>query len=235
MDPLSPSPASAPALAQASAPASAAAPSSPSRELAIDLATEQTSIAQAQAGNLSALAPVLTAYAKLLYATVVMPRVGNATIAHDIVRETLATAVEKIDRFAWQGKSIYPWLRQIAINKIFDMHRHHQRSRRLADALAMQTDATTDADASPDAQLIADQERRHNRARIDAALAQLADRYRSALELRLIHELSREDCAKQLGVTVSTFDVLLFRAVRAFRKTFGTRNSQPETLAGALP
>ena len=95
MDPLSPSPGSAPA-----------APSTASTVLAIDLAIEQASIAKAHAGDLSALAPVLTAYAKLLYATVVMPRVGNATIAHDIVRETLATAVEKIDRFAWQGKSI---------------------------------------------------------------------------------------------------------------------------------
>jgi len=28
-------------------------------------------------------------------------------------------------------------------------------------------------------------------------------------------------CASELGVTVETFDVLLFRAVRAFRKAYG--------------
>ena len=199
----------------------------------LDLATEQTCIARAQAGDLAALAPLLTAYAKLLYATVVVPRLGNAVLAHDIVRETLATAVEKIASFQWQGKSIYPWLRQIAVNKVFDLHRHNQRSKRLANALAMQTANATDADDSPAAMLIADQERRHNRARIDATLAQLAERYRSTIELRLIHELSRDDCAKQLGVSVSTFDVLLFRAVRAFRKQFGTRTSQAEQISGA--
>jgi RNA polymerase sigma-70 factor (ECF subfamily) len=52
-------------------------------------------------------------------------------------------------------------------------------------------------------------------------MQQLQDRYRTAIELRLIQELSREDCAKRLGVTIGTFDVLLFRAVRAFRKQFG--------------
>ena len=52
-------------------------------------------------------------------------------------------------------------------------------------------------------------------------MGQLQDRYRLAIELRLVQELSREDCAQRLGVTIGTFDVLLFRAVRAFRKHFG--------------
>jgi RNA polymerase sigma factor (sigma-70 family) len=200
----------------------------------IDLAIEQRCIAKAHAGDLSALGPVLVTHAKLLYATVVMPRVGNAVLAHDVVRETLATAVEKIDRFAWQGQSIYPWLRQIAINKIFDLHRHHQRSRRLADALAMSSDMQSGPDHSPDAGLIAEQERIHNRQRIDTALSQLTERYRRAIELRLISDLPRETCAEQLGISVGTFDVLLFRAVRAFRKHFGTRQSDDEQQGAPL-
>ena len=52
-------------------------------------------------------------------------------------------------------------------------------------------------------------------------MGQLGDRYRLAIELRLVQELSREECAQSLGVTIGTFDVLLFRAVRAFRKQFG--------------
>jgi DNA-directed RNA polymerase specialized sigma24 family protein len=39
----------------------------------------------------------------------------------------------------------------------------------------------------------------------------------------LVQELPREECARRLGVTIGTFDVLLFRAVRAFRKHFGDR------------
>jgi RNA polymerase sigma-70 factor (ECF subfamily) len=53
----------------------------------------------------------------------------------------------------------------------------------------------------------------------------IADRYRTAIDLRLVQELSREECAKRLNITVGTFDVLLFRAVRAFRKHFGPEES----------
>jgi RNA polymerase sigma-70 factor (ECF subfamily) len=70
---------------------------------------------------------------------------------------------------------------------------------------------------------MADQERQVQRARIETALDGLAERYRLAIELRLIQELTREDCARRLDVTIGTFDVLLFRAVRAFRKQFGDR------------
>jgi len=140
-----------------------------------------------------------------------------------VPRDTLATAVEKIRRFTWQGKSIYPWLRQIAINKVFDVHRQSKRSRRLADAMAHEVKLETDPDSHADAQLMADQERRAHRDRIDDTMQQLQDRYRTAIELRLIQELPREECASRLGVTIGTFDVLLFRAVRAFRKHFGER------------
>src|SRR5574338_185475 len=171
---------------------------------AVELEEEQRQVEEAQAGNLDAMRPILERYAQPLYGTVILPRLGDAATAEEVLRDTLATAVEKIRRFTWQGKSIYPWLRQIAINKVYDVHRQAKRSRRHADA-----------------QLIADQERAAHRARIDEAMSHIAERYRLAIELRLIQELPREDCAKRLGITIGTFDVLLFRAVRAFRKHFG--------------
>jgi len=188
---------------------------------AIELEQEQRQVEEAQAGNLDAMRPILERYAQPLYGSVILPRLGDAATAEDVLRDTLATAVEKIGRFTWQGKSIYPWLRQIAINKVFDVHRQSKRSRKLADAMAHEIPKETDPDTHADAQLIADEERAAHRTRIDEAMGQLAERYRTAIELRLVQELSREDCAKRLGVTVGTFDVLLFRAVRSFRKYFG--------------
>lgn len=193
---------------------------------AFELEEEQRLVEEAQRGNLDAMRPLLDRYAGPLYGTVILPRLGDRAAAEDVLRDTLVTAVEKIQRFTWQGKSIYPWLRQIAINKVFDVHRGIQRSRRLADALARELPAETDAAEAADAVLIADQDRRDNRARIDRTLAAMPERYRVAIELRLIDELSREDCARRLAITVGTFDVLLFRAVRAFRKRFGER--EPE-------
>jgi RNA polymerase sigma-70 factor (ECF subfamily) len=187
----------------------------------LELAEEQKLVEEAQHGNLDAMRPLLDRYATPLYSTVILPRLGDAVTAEEVLRDTLATAVEKIRRFTWQGKSIYPWLRQIAINKVFDVHRQAKRSRRLADAMAVEVEVESAPESHADALLIADQERQAHRARIAAALAQLGERYRVAIELRLIQELSREDCAQRLGVTIGTFDVLLFRAVRAFRKQFG--------------
>jgi RNA polymerase sigma factor (sigma-70 family) len=191
---------------------------------AVELEEEQRQVEEAQAGNLDAMRPILERYAQPLYGTVILPRLGDVASAEDVLRDTLATAVEKIKRFTWQGKSIYPWLRQIAINKVYDVHRQSKRSRRLADAMVHEVPVETDPDSHADAQLIADQERAAHRSRIDEAMAQIADRYRMAIELRLVQELPREECAKRLGTTVGTFDVLLFRAVRAFRKHFGSRD-----------
>jgi len=192
-------------------------------EPSAELEREQRLVEEAQRGNLDAMRPLLERYAQPLYGTVILPRLGDTASAEDVLRDTLATAVEKIDRFTWQGKSIYPWLRQIAINKVFDVHRQSKRSRRLADAMVHELPSETDPSSHADAQLMADQERRAHRARIDTAMAGLAERYRTAIELRLVQELSREECAKRLDVTIGTFDVLLFRAVRAFRKQFGER------------
>jgi RNA polymerase sigma factor (sigma-70 family) len=193
-----------------------------------ELEHEQRLIEEAQQGNLDAMRPILERYAPPLYGTVILPRLGDTASAEEVLRDTLATAVEKIKRFTWQGKSIYPWLRQIAINKVFDVHRQSKRSRKLADAMAHELPVESDPTTHADVQLMADEERRAHRERIDETMVLLQERYRQAIELRLVQELSREECAKRLGVTIGTFDVLLFRAVRAFRKHFGAKGDQTD-------
>jgi RNA polymerase sigma-70 factor (ECF subfamily) len=200
-----------------------------------ELEQEQRQVEEAQRGNLDAMRPILERYAQPLYGTVILPRLGDTASAEEVLRDTLATAVEKINRFTWQGKSIYPWLRQIAINKVFDVHRQSKRSRRLADAMAHELPVESAPESHADAQLIADQERRSHRDRIDETMELLQERYRTAIDLRLIQELSRDECAKRLGVTIGTFDVLLFRAVRAFRKHFGDRAPEPGTAGETKP
>ncbi|HET9990512.1 MAG TPA: sigma factor, partial [Kofleriaceae bacterium] len=137
---------------------------------AVELEEEQRLVEEAQAGNLDSMRPILERYAQPLYGTVILPRLGDAASAEEVLRDTLATAVEKIGRFTWQGKSIYPWLRQIAINKVFDVHRQSKRSRRLADALVHEVPSETDPETHADAQLMADQERRAHRSKIDQTL-----------------------------------------------------------------
>jgi RNA polymerase sigma factor (sigma-70 family) len=188
------------------------------------LEEERRLVAEAQAGNLDAMRPILEAYAGPLYSTVILPRLGDAATAEDVLRDTFTTAIEKIEQFRWTGKSIYVWLRQIAVNKVYDVHRRSKRSVLLADAMARELPQTTQPESSADAMLMAAEEQVRNRERIGETMEALSERYRLAIQLRLIEELPREECARRMNVTTGTFDVVLFRAVRAFRKHFGNES-----------
>jgi RNA polymerase sigma factor (sigma-70 family) len=195
--------------------------SEPAKEEALE--EERRLVEEAKAGNLDAMRPLFERYAQPLYATVILPRLGNPAAAEDVLRDTMATAIEKLDQFSWQGRGVYGWLRQIAVNKAYDVHRRTKRGQKLADALARELPDATEPEHAADAQMIAAEERTRNRSRIEETMARMPERYRMAVQLRLVEELPRQDCADRLGLTLGTFDVLLFRAVRAFRKHFGER------------
>ena len=188
-----------------------------SQRMVSSLAEEERLVAEAQAGRTDALRPLLARHADPLYAQVILPRLGSTAAAEDVLRETLATAVEKIGSFRWEGKGIYGWLRQIALHKIIDHHRRSQRTSRVLRDLALEPVAPAPC---ADESLIAEEDRRRERSRIEAVLEVLPDRYRAAVRLRLIEEQPRQVCADALGVTIATFDVLFYRAVRAFRRAF---------------
>ncbi len=188
-----------------------------------DLEEERQLVDEAKQGNLDAMRPLFHAYAPPLFSSVILPRLGNRAAAQDVLRDTFITAIEKLDRFTWTGKSIYAWLRQIAINKVYDHHRKSKRQLRLAEAVARESERATSAESAADALLIVAEEREINHQRIEITLQNIPPRYRKAIELRLIDELSRAECAQALEITVPTFDVLLYRAVRSFRRKFGSR------------
>jgi RNA polymerase sigma factor (sigma-70 family) len=187
-----------------------------------DLDDERRAIARAQAGNLSALEPLLRTHAEALFSSVILPRIGDRMQAEDLLKDTLVTAMEKIDNFQWQGRSIFFWLRKIALRRVIDLHRAAGRARLLEEALLREADGAAEL-AGADEKLVAEEDRRSAQERIEAALAQLSDRYAQVIRLRLMHGVPRDECAERFGVTTATFDVLLFRAVRAFRKAYGDR------------
>lgn len=188
-----------------------------------DLEEERKLVEAAQAGNLDAMRPLFEKYSGPLYSAVLMPKLGNPAAAEDVLRDTLATAVQKLDTFAWEGKSIFAWLRQIAVNKAYDVHRKNSRGRKLAQAVRQEAEAQPQHHPAADAALIADQERQESKRRIEETLEKMNERYQKAIRLRLIEELPREECAARMDVSVSTFDVVFFRATKAFRKQYGER------------
>ena len=188
------------------------------------LEAERRLVERAQSGDPDALRPIFERYADPLYGGVILPRLGNPAAAEDVLRDTFVTAIEKIGTFQWQGRSVYVWLRQIAVHKVVDVHRRTHRAGKLLAALAEELPQETERADGADEALIAAEERRRNGARIAEAMAALLPRYQAAIRLRLVEELPREECARRLGGTIGHFDVLLFRAVRAFSKQFGDRD-----------
>ena len=63
-------------------------------------------------------------------------------------------------------------------------------------------------------------DRRQAKARVDDVLARINPRYAKALRLRLLEDRPRAECAELLEVKLGTFDVLMLRAVRSFRKNW---------------
>ena len=121
---------------------------------------EAALVARAQSGDQAALRSLLMQHSDALYSRIILPRVGNAPVAEDILKATMLTAIEKLDSFQWRDRSVYFWLRQIAANKVIDYHRSNQRSRKLVDRL--QQESLPQTTPGPERALIAAQERQLN-------------------------------------------------------------------------
>lgn len=173
-------------------------------------------IVRLQQGDRSAFATLYGWYGDLIYRQAILPRLPIPELAEDCLRETFRTALEKIESFRLENRSIFFWLRRIAVNKAIDIHRRHRRDERLSEQIMLDPSAPSSPVERPDRNLEVEEVRRM----VEASLANLNARYARALRMRLLEEKSREDCAEALGVTVGNFDVILHRTAKAFRKVF---------------
>ena len=170
-------------------------------------------------GDERAFGELYRAYAPAIFARVLLPRLGNRQAAEDALAETFRTAFERLDAFESRDKSIYSWLARIAANKATDMHRVKQRtSRALTNFEQMLEPLAPTRSEGPGEALEAAEELRVLRERIAVVMERLNPRYRRAIELRFMEERSREACAEAMDVKLGTFDVLVLRALRAFRR-----------------
>jgi RNA polymerase sigma-70 factor (ECF subfamily) len=135
------------------------------------------------------------------------PRLAARVDPSDVVQEALAEAAAKLDRYLRERPlPFYPWLRQLAQNRLIDLHRRHVRARRrsvtreegaldLPDPSAL-ADRLFAHQSSPSAGL----HRRERRDRVRAALAALPDQDREVLVLRVLEELPAKEIAAVLGI-----------------------------------
>jgi RNA polymerase sigma-70 factor (ECF subfamily) len=189
----------------------------------VDLDAERELCERARSGDRAALGQILRKYGPVLYRSVLLPRLGRDALAQDALAETYARVVERFHQFQWQNAGIYPWLRVVAMRIALDILRARKRETLYEpDDLQREIDASeSDLSATGEAELSEKRDLAEARARVEAALRAINPRYAEAIRLRVLEERSREEVAATLGVTVSTFDVVLHRALTALKKALG--------------
>jgi RNA polymerase sigma factor (sigma-70 family) len=187
----------------------------PSRDL-LPAHEERAIIARLQRGDRAAFASLYEAYADPLYRSAILPHLPDPLAAEDVLRESFRRALENIHRFTSQDRSIFFWLRRIAINLATDVFRARTRDRRLTEAVMADPQPIIPDPDAPDRGV----EQEDTRREVEISLSRLNPRYAEVLRLRLIDEVPREACAARLGVSLGNLDVLLHRAVKAFREEY---------------
>jgi RNA polymerase sigma factor (sigma-70 family) len=186
---------------------------------------EQNLCEQARAGSRAALGKLLERHGPRLYRSVLLPRLGSADAAEEALAITYAKVVERFAQFEWQDVGVYPWLRMVAMRVAIDVLRARKR-----EVLFEPSDLERELDDYPSEGVSADQIEQRDlevaRRRVVELLDQIHPRYADAIRLRVLEARTREDTARQLGVSVSTFDVVLHRALSALRKVMSRSQSE---------
>jgi len=188
-----------------------------------DLEEERALCERAHRGDRAALGQILRKYGPSLYRAVLQPRLGSEAAAQDALAETYARVVERFHQFQWQSGGVYPWLRVVALRIALDALRARRRETLYEpDDLQREIDASErDLGRTGEVELSEKRDLADARGRVDAALAKINPRYAEAIRLRVLEERPRDEVATLLGVTVSTFDVVLHRALAALKKALG--------------
>lgn len=185
-----------------------------------EIEAERELCQRAQAGDRRALAVLLRKYGPILYRSVLLPRLGSEAAAQDALADTYVRVVERFEQFEWRGCGVYPWLRVVAMRIALDALRSRKRETLFdPDDLNRAVDqAERDLDEGLDVELCERRDREAAKAKVDAALGSINTRYAQAIRLRVLEERSREEAAATLGVTVTTLDVVLHRALKALKR-----------------
>jgi RNA polymerase sigma factor (sigma-70 family) len=168
-------------------------------------------------GEVDAFGVLYDRYADLVF-RYVLYRVGNRSLAEDIVSDTFLKALRRIGTFAWQGTDIGAWFITIARNLVID----HSRASRArlefpSDDVLSEIGAGAHAAASvsgPDESVLTPL---RDRTLLDAVRALTPDQ-RECVVLRFLEGLTLRETALAMGRKENAVKALQLRAVRALAR-----------------
>jgi RNA polymerase sigma-70 factor (ECF subfamily) len=188
------------------------------RENELEKNREYELCVRAKNGDRRALGELLRHYGPRLYRAILLPRLGRAAAAEEALATTYAKVVERFEQFEWQDVGVYPWLRVIALRVAIDHLRKNKHEQLFQPEDLERTIEAARLEQNLNADQLEREDLEQSRQKVLELLGGLHERYAEAIRMRVLEGQSREQCAQALSVTVSTFDVVLHRALTALKK-----------------
>jgi RNA polymerase sigma-70 factor (ECF subfamily) len=188
-------------------------------------------ISRAAAGESAAREELLTRHRDRLRRAIALRldrRLVARVDASDVVQEVLAEAAGKLsDYLERQPLPFYAWLRQLALERLVQLHRRHVRAEKRSvireesrspevayESQFELADRLLEAGGTPLAAVLRDELRR----RVHEVLGRLPELDREVLVLRHLEQLTTRESAEALGVTEGAVKTRHLRALRRFRE-----------------
>jgi len=157
----------------------------------------------------SALAELYDRFGRVAYG-VALRVLRDERLAEDAVQEGFLSAWRNADRFMPERAKASTWLLTFVHRRAVDLVRREDRRR--AEPLAEGVEPSPTDSAEEDAWL------RFERERVQAALRQLPDQQREALELAYYGGFSQSELAERLGQPVGTIKSRMFTGLARLRE-----------------
>jgi RNA polymerase sigma-70 factor (ECF subfamily) len=173
---------------------------------------------RARSGDQQAFSTLVTQYERKIY-RLALNITRNEEDAEDVLQEAFLKAYEHLDRFEGHSK-FYTWLVRIAVNEALMKLRKRKGDRTVSLDEPMETGEET---VTREIAVWEDNpEQRYSREEmqtiLDEAVASLKPDFRTVFTLRDIEELSTEETAQALGISVPAVKSRLLRARLALRE-----------------
>jgi len=171
--------------------------------------SDEAVVALVARSDQTALAELYDRFGRVAYG-VALRVLRDEKLAEDAVQEGFLAAWRNADRFMPERAKASTWLLTFVHRRAVDLVRREDRRR--ADALTEDVEQASSGSAEEDAWL------RFERERVQAALKQLPDQQREALELAYYGGFSQSELAERLGQPIGTIKSRMFTGLARLRE-----------------
>lgn len=180
------------------------------------------------AGDRRAFEPLVRKHERRVF-RVALAVLGNVQDAEDAMQETFVKVFRHLDQFRRDSR-FTTWLTRIAVNEALEKRKARKNSVSLEESPDVESRSLPgrfEPWTSNPEKLYGKQEIRQL---VEGAIQALPPIYRETLVLRDIEEMSAEEAAEALGITVPALKSRLLRARLLLRESLGTHFEEPRPL-----